>query len=209
MVTLTLGWLAAGRNDRQTQCLACRQNGAACRGAFIANHDRFLLHSDALNSTKEFRDAVLALMDEWTDLVEWLSYRHMVTYWLGLLRWRQHTYPSHDLHPPFRGAIPRARVHRLMQTVSARVRLVRATDDGFYALQCAAFRQVQRERRGAYVTRLRQLAGRYEDLVGELRVKITREECVQQMGFFEVKREFDRELEVAQRHFEGDARFEL
>lgn len=162
-----------------------------------------------MNSTKEFRDAVLALMEEWTDLVEWLSYRHMVTYWLGLLPWRQHTYPREDFHPPFRGAVPQARVHRLMQTVLARVRLVRATDDGFYALQCAAFRQVQRERRGAYVTRLRELARRYEGVVGELRVQITREECVQKMGLFEVKREFDRELEVAPRHFEGDARFEL
>ncbi|KAF7545952.1 hypothetical protein G7Z17_g8780 [Cylindrodendrum hubeiense] len=208
-ISLALAWLTAERTDaRQAQCPTCVRNGTVCIEAFVSNNDRFFPDNEARAAINEFRDAVLDLMDEWVDLVDWLSYRHMFAYWLGLVHWRQRVYNRNVFDSPFRSAIPQAWPHRLLQTLSARVRLVRATDEDFYTLQCAAFRQVQRERRHVYVARLRGLEKRYGGVVGELYIQVVREECVGRMGFFEVTREFDPDMEILERHLDGDVRFE-
>ncbi|KAH7122947.1 hypothetical protein EDB81DRAFT_813298 [Dactylonectria macrodidyma] len=211
MVSITLGWLALACGDprqdsgstQPSRCLACLRERWSRRAGPIADYNNFLRHKITMNA---LRREVLALLEEWEELVVWLAYRHMVAYWLGLPPWRQHVY-THSEDPPFRSAIPRDWMHRLTQSLLARLRVVRASDDGFFALRCAAFRQVQRERREDYLIRLRALELRYGPLLGMAAVRSIRDECVGDEGLFDVEKEFDRDMDVEERHIAGDERF--
>ncbi|KAH7129410.1 hypothetical protein B0J13DRAFT_679129 [Dactylonectria estremocensis] len=212
MVSMTLKWLAlACRDPRQDSgsdlpsCQACVRERRALNGGPTADYNEFLRRTIDM---MRFKREVLALLDEWEELVDWLAYRHMVAYWLGLPPWRQHVY-THSEDPPFRTAIPRARMRRLTQNILTRVRRVRASDDGFFALRCAAFRQVQRERRQDYLIRLRALELRYAPKFGMAVVRVIRDECIGDDGLFDMEKEFDRDMDVEEKHLDGDERFNL
>ncbi|KAK7409110.1 hypothetical protein QQX98_008718 [Neonectria punicea] len=163
-----------------------------------------------IDSEAEYILAMADIMNDWQDMIEWLSYRHMVGYWLGLVRWRQgtYTYKGNISSPALRGAAPKSRRHGLVQRLLVRM-LALGEDEDFYRMQCAAFRQVQRERRPAYAARVRQLEARYRGVIGGRLVRLGRKHVCECKGGLEVKKWFDRELEIEERHYEGNEKFEL
>jgi hypothetical protein len=107
-------------------------------------------------SRKIFTRDVANLMYEWKDLVKWLAYRQMVSYWLGLGRFRSHVYTDEAYMGTVDRNMPRSMCHDLKHRLQAKLFTMRHTpsDDDYYFLMCKSFRYLQRRFREKFLKRV-------------------------------------------------------
>lgn len=165
-----------------------------------------------------------ALVQEWDDLVTWLSYRYVCTYCVGLGAWRKGKYteaPEQDQPPELTLSLnlPRpSSCHKLARRLSAKLFQARwrIFDEDYQVLLARAFRADQEQLRERFLTRVRFMDehfGRYvggkEGLAeGKKRARLSVRGYVYKGGLFDIQEFFDVDMEVDEDIIELKRRYE-
>ncbi|KAI5460345.1 hypothetical protein BGZ63DRAFT_444865 [Mariannaea sp. PMI_226] len=172
---------------------------------FIANT---VLKKVITTAITDFQNDLADLLVEWTVLNNWLAYRHMVSYWLGLVEWRNSVYNDQPYKPVLEAASPSSRLHHAKQFLLSSVRLLRPTDEGYFKLTCSSFRQVQREHQKVFCKAVEELERKYMAVAGKKRLARVRRRLEDRTGkFFPVTKEFDPDMPVGERNLVGDIEY--
>ncbi|KAH6886397.1 hypothetical protein B0T10DRAFT_563593 [Thelonectria olida] len=154
---------------------------------------------------KLFTRDMVNLMHEWQDLVQWLSYRQMVSYWLGLGRFRSHVYTDEAYMATVHRNMPRSVCHDAKHRLQVKLFTVRHTpsDEDYYFLMCKSFCYLQRRFREKFLQRVEMLENMARPFLDDMARYMAINEARQMVGgyvkrakMFEVVEEFDLNMNV-------------